>query len=89
MVSMTPVRRQELEHSKTPSISFLLVKSTTSFLSFPMSATQIMKLAHKLRSPAYKLDLVPGVHSTLLSGVNFADADYVTVLDKYDINIYY
>ena len=28
------------------------------------------------------MDIVTGLHSTLLSGVNFADIDYVTILDK-------
>ena len=53
-----------------------------------MSATEIMKLAHELRSPEDKLDIVPGVNSTLLSGVHFVDAAYVTILDKEGINIY-
>ena len=52
-----------------------------------MLATERMKLAHKLRAPSYELDIVPGVHSTLLSGLNFIDADYVSVLDKEGINI--
>ena len=47
-----------------------------------------MKLAHKLRDPEDELDLVPGVHYTLLIVVNFVDADYVMVLDKDSINIY-
>ena len=53
-----------------------------------MSATERMNVAHKLRKPADEVDLVPGVHYTLLIGVKFADADYVTILDKEGINIY-
>ena len=34
------------------------------------------------------MDIVPGLHSTLLSGVKFSDEDYVTILDKEGINIY-
>ena len=34
------------------------------------------------------MDIVPGVNSTLLSGVKFVDTDYDTVLDKDSINIY-
>ena len=34
------------------------------------------------------MDIVPKVHSTLLSGVYFSDADCVTILDKEGINIY-
>ena len=53
-----------------------------------MSAFESMKLAHELRAPSDKVDPVPGVHYTLLSGVKFADADYFTILDKDSINIY-
>ena len=53
-----------------------------------MSENEIMKLAHELRDPENKVDIVPGVHSTMISGVKFADADYVTILDKEGINIY-
>ena len=53
-----------------------------------MSATERIKLVHELRAPADEVDIVPGVHSTLLSGVNFADANYVTILDKEGIHIY-
>ena len=53
-----------------------------------MSANEIIKLVHVLKSPSDKVNLVPVVHYTLLSGVKFVDADYVTVLDKEGINIY-
>ena len=53
-----------------------------------MSATKRMILAQKLRAPENEVDLVPRVHSTLLNGVKFADADYVTILNKEGINIY-
>ena len=48
-----------------------------------------MKLANKLWSPANKLNIVPGLHYTLIRGVNFADADYVTTLNKDVTNMYY
>ena len=47
-----------------------------------------MKLAHKLRDVENEVDIVPGVLSTLLSGVKVVDADYITILDKEGINIY-
>ena len=47
-----------------------------------MSETERMKIAHKLRSPANKVDVVPVEQYILLSGVNFSDADYITILDK-------
>ena len=53
-----------------------------------MSATEIMKLTHELSAPTNKVDLVPGLNSTLLSVVNFVDTYQVTILNKYGINIY-
>ena len=40
-----------------------------------MKETERIKLAHKLWAPADDMVLVPVVHYTLLSGVNFVDAD--------------
>ena len=42
-----------------------------------MSETEGMELTHKLRNPENEADIVPGIHYTLLSGVKFADANYV------------
>ena len=53
-----------------------------------VSATERMKLANKLRSPSNEVDIILGVHYTLIRGVNFADEDYVTTLDKDVTNIY-
>ena len=53
-----------------------------------MLATERMKLAHGLIPPEDKVDLVLGVHYTLLSRVKSSDENYVTVLDKYRLNIY-
>ena len=53
-----------------------------------MWETERIKLAHELRAPSDEVDIVPGVHSTLLSGVKFSDSDYVTMLDKEGIIIY-
>ena len=47
-----------------------------------MSKTEIMKLENKLRAPEKEVGLVPGVHYTLLIGVNFIYADYDEILDK-------
>ena len=41
-----------------------------------------MKLPHKLRTPADKVNMVSGVYSTLIIGVKVSNADYVTILDK-------
>ncbi len=34
------------------------------------------------------MNVVQGVHSTLISACKLADADYVTVLDKNGLNVY-
>ena len=47
-----------------------------------MSATERMKLAQKLGAPENRVDLVSGLNYTLLSGVTYADTDYVKILDK-------
>ena len=54
-----------------------------------MLATESMKLEHKLRALEDEVDTVLGVHYSVLSGLNFADSDYVTILDKEGINTYY
>ena len=53
-----------------------------------MSAAERMKLVHEWRAPSDEVDLVPGVHYTLISGVKLADVYYVTILDKESTNIY-
>ena len=54
-----------------------------------MPATDKMKLAHsQLRYPATDMNVVLGVHTSLISACKFADADYITILDKEGPNIY-
>ena len=64
-----------ISNGKKPNKVFVIPNSDT------MSATGRMKLAQKLWAPANEVDIVRGVHYTLLSGVNFAYAYYVTILD--------
>ena len=52
-------------------------------------ATNKAKLEHKLRDPARDVDMVPMLaEHTLLSTSKFVDADYVSVYDKDEVNIY-
>ena len=53
-----------------------------------MPATDKMRMQHQLRHPADEMNIVPGVHTTLISGCKMADADYVTILDKNELNVY-
>jgi hypothetical protein len=53
------------------------------------TATNIAKLVHKVREPARTIDMVPAIkHNSLLSTSKFAEADYITVYDKDEVNIY-
>ena len=53
-----------------------------------MTATERMKLPFELREPATDMSLVPGVHTSLISAVKFAEADYISVLYKDGLKIY-
>ena len=47
-----------------------------------------MKVAHKMRHPVTDMNIMPGVHTTLISAWKFADIDYMIVLQKDGVNIY-
>ena len=51
-------------------------------------ATKKMLLRHPLREIAREVNIVPGLHSTLVSVPKLADADYITVFDKTKAIIY-
>ena len=53
-----------------------------------MKDTVKMEMQHKMSKTALELNVVPGVHNTLVSVCTMADADYITVLDKDEANIY-
>jgi hypothetical protein len=50
-------------------------------------ASKKMRLKHNLRPKASKMNIVPNLHSTLLSIPKMADADYIPVFDKKGQNI--
>ena len=52
------------------------------------SAKEKRKLPWDLREPATDVHIIPGAHTTLVSLCKFADAGYVTVLDKESAKIY-
>jgi hypothetical protein len=45
-------------------------------------ATHKMLLKHKLREGAWEMNIVPGLHSTLVSIPKIVDKDYIVVFDK-------
>jgi hypothetical protein len=51
-------------------------------------ATCKMLLKKKLQEGAREMNVVPGLHSTLVSIPKFANADYIAVFDKNKANIY-
>ena len=53
-------------------------------------ATKVEKIEHNVQEPERTIDMVPElVHHTLLSASNFSDADYISIYDGDDVNIYY
>ncbi len=51
-------------------------------------ATKKMLLKHKLREGAWEINIVPGLHITLISVPQLADANYVTLFDNNDAKIF-
>jgi hypothetical protein len=45
-------------------------------------ASKKMRLKHNLRPKASKMNIVPKLHSTLISVPKMANADYIAVFDK-------
>ncbi len=44
---------------------------------------------HDIRDPAHTVDIVPGISiAILLSTSKFADTNYITILDKEQVNMY-
>jgi hypothetical protein len=51
-------------------------------------ATNKMWLTHNLRPKAIKMNIIPNLHSMLISIPKIADADYIVVFDKKEARIY-
>ena len=52
-------------------------------------ASDMDELQHDVRHPAKDVHIVPGIKcDSLLSIPKFADANYVTIFDKDEVNIY-
>jgi hypothetical protein len=51
-------------------------------------ALKKMQLKHNLQPKASKMNIVPNLHSTLISVPKMADADYIAVFDKKEARIY-
>jgi hypothetical protein len=53
-----------------------------------IKATNKIRLKHNLWHKASKMNIMPNLHSTLISVPKMADADYVTVFDKKEARMY-
>jgi hypothetical protein len=53
-----------------------------------IKATKMMQLKHKLRAGAGEMNIVPNLHSTLISVPKMADHGYIAVFDKKEARIY-
>ncbi len=53
-----------------------------------IKATKTMQLKHKLRAGAGKINIIPNLHSTLISVPKMADHGYIAVFDKKEARIY-
>ena len=51
-------------------------------------ADEVRLLQHNLREPARSVDMVPGIQNSLLSTGKFADANYISIFDKDEVDIY-
>ena len=53
-----------------------------------MNATEKMALDYDLTAPVAEMNVVPGVHTSLISACKMADTGYITVLDKQGLKMY-
>ena len=52
------------------------------------AATKVATLQLNVRAPANRVDIVPSLTQTLLSGSKFVDAGYTAVYDQKEVNFY-
>ena len=52
------------------------------------TASKVATLQLNVRAPANRVDIVPSLTQTLLSGSKFADAGYTAVYDDKEVNFY-
>jgi hypothetical protein len=72
-----------LENTGLPSTKVFMLPDKSK-----IRATQKMLLKHKLREGAREMNVVPGLHSTLVSIPKMANADYIGVFVKHKATIY-
>ncbi len=81
---MAAVHNADCFHNTSlPSEKVFMLTDKTS-----IRATNKMQLKHNLRPKASKMNIVPNLHSTVISVPKMADADYIAVFDKKEARIY-
>jgi hypothetical protein len=69
---------ETLENTGLPSTKVFVLPDKSK-----IRATQKMLLKHKLQEGARDMNVVPGLHSTLISIPKTANADYIAVFNKH------
>ncbi len=72
-----PEDADAFEHTGQPSTKVFMLPDKNR-----VRATYKMLLKHKLREGARETNIVPGLHSTLVSVPKIVDKDYIVVFDK-------
>jgi hypothetical protein len=72
-----PEDADALKHTGQPSTKVFMLPAKSR-----VRATYKMLLKHKLREGAREMNIVPGLHSTLVSVPKIVDKDYIVVFDK-------
>jgi hypothetical protein len=64
-------------HTSLPSKKVVMLPNKTK-----IKATNKIQLKHNLWPEASEINILPNLHSTLISAPKMADADYIAVIDK-------
>ncbi len=78
-----PEDADTFEHTGQPSTKVFMLPDKSR-----VRATYKMLLKHKLREGAREMNIVPGLHSTLVSVPTIVDKDYIVVFDKKSAKTY-
>ena len=79
-----PEDAEFFEHTGQPSIKVFMLPDKSR-----VRATHKMLLKHKLREGGREMNIVPGLHSTLVSVPKMVDKDYIVIFDKKSAKTYY
>jgi hypothetical protein len=78
-----PEIADDFKHTGQPSTKVFMLPDKSR-----VRATYKMLLKHKLREGAREMNIVPGLHSTVISVPKIVDKDYIVVLDKKSAKTY-